>query len=128
MGRERLVVVGGDAAGATAASQARRGRSPDDLDIVLLEKGPYTSYAACGLPFLVGGVIARPEDLVARSPEEHRSRGIDARVRHEVEEKTGKLIRVHVLRPVELQLAPLDPEDPKDSGIIRALPMGGGGQ
>lgn len=44
MGRERLVVIGGDAAGMSAASQARRLR--DDLDIVVFERGPHTSYAA----------------------------------------------------------------------------------
>ncbi len=52
MGTERLVVVGGDAAGMTAASQARRGRA--DLEIVALEKGPYVSYAACGIRYYVG--------------------------------------------------------------------------
>jgi len=44
MGRERLVVIGGDAAGMSAASQARRLR--DDLDIVVFERGPHTSYSA----------------------------------------------------------------------------------
>jgi NADPH-dependent 2,4-dienoyl-CoA reductase/sulfur reductase-like enzyme len=45
MAKERLVVIGGDAAGMSAASQARR-RRPDDLDILVFERGPYTSYAA----------------------------------------------------------------------------------
>ena len=49
---ERLVVIGGDAAGMSAAMQVRR-RQPD-LEIVALEKGRWTSYSACGIPYLVG--------------------------------------------------------------------------
>ncbi|MBI2708934.1 MAG: FAD-dependent oxidoreductase [Actinobacteria bacterium] len=79
---ERLVVIGGDAAGMSAASQARRRRP--DLDIVALEKGRFTSYSACGIPYLVGGEVGRAEDLVARTPEEFRSKQrIDVRIRHE---------------------------------------------
>jgi NADPH-dependent 2,4-dienoyl-CoA reductase/sulfur reductase-like enzyme len=84
---ERLVVVGGDAAGMSAASQARKRRSPDDLEIVAFERGDFTSYSACGIPYLVGGLVEDVQDLVARSPETFRERfRIDARVRHEVEE------------------------------------------
>lgn len=43
-------------------------------------------------------------------------------VHHEVESKTGKLIRVHIIRPTEMALAPIDPANPKDDGIVRALP------
>src|SRR5690606_36007007 len=43
-----------------------------------------TSYAACGLPYLVGGLLDDPEELVARSPEQHRAAGLDVRLRHEV--------------------------------------------
>lgn len=43
-------------------------------------------------------------------------------VRHEVEQKTGKLVRVHILRPTEMALSPIDPANPKDDGIIRSLP------
>jgi NADPH-dependent 2,4-dienoyl-CoA reductase/sulfur reductase-like enzyme len=80
----RLVVIGGDAAGMTAASQARRGAGRDDLEIVVLERGTRTSYAACGLPYLVEGTVTSPDHLVARTPAEFRERGIDARIRHEV--------------------------------------------
>jgi len=79
---DRLVVIGGDAAGMTAAMQARR-RQPY-LEIVVLEKGPWTSYAACGIPYLVGGEVERLEDLVVRSPQQFRDQHrIDVRVRHE---------------------------------------------
>jgi NADPH-dependent 2,4-dienoyl-CoA reductase/sulfur reductase-like enzyme len=55
---QRLLVVGGDAAGMSAASQPRRRRGPDELEIVAFERGRYTSYSACGIPYLVGGVVA----------------------------------------------------------------------
>jgi NADPH-dependent 2,4-dienoyl-CoA reductase/sulfur reductase-like enzyme len=80
----RLLVIGGDAAGMSAAAQARRRREPDDLEIVCFERGSFTSYAACGIPYFVGGLVEDAESLVARSPEEHRARGLDVRTRHEV--------------------------------------------
>ncbi|MYU54255.1 MULTISPECIES: FAD-dependent oxidoreductase [Streptomyces] len=83
---ERLVVVGGDAAGMSAASQARRQRKPDELEIVAFERSHFTSYSACGIPYWVGGTVDGPEALIARSPEEHRARGIDLRMRTEVTE------------------------------------------
>ncbi|MCU1458168.1 MAG: flavoprotein oxidoreductase [Actinomycetia bacterium] len=83
---ERLVVIGGDAAGMSAASQARRLRSEDDLEIIAFEKGEFTSYSACGTPYLVGKVVDDYRDLVSRTPEEHRMRGIDVRTGHEVTE------------------------------------------
>lgn len=82
---ERLVVIGGDAGGMTAASQARRLRPPEDLEIVAFERGNYTSYSACGIPYLLGGVLDTLDQLVVRSPEEFRARSqIDARTNTEV--------------------------------------------
>lgn len=78
----RLVVIGGDAAGMSAAAQAMRGS--DAIDVVVFERGRYTSFAACGLPYFVGGLTPRQEQLVARSPEQHRANGIDVRLEHEV--------------------------------------------
>lgn len=80
----RLVIIGGDAAGMSAAAQARRLAKPDELEIVAFERGAHTSYAACGLPYLVGGFVESAQKLVARTPQEHRARGIDVHVRHEV--------------------------------------------
>ena len=71
--RKRVVVVGGDAAGMSAASQALR-QCPD-LQIVAFERGAYTSYSACGIPYYIGGTVNDLEQLVSRSPEEHRRRG-----------------------------------------------------
>jgi NADPH-dependent 2,4-dienoyl-CoA reductase/sulfur reductase-like enzyme len=81
---ERLVVIGGDAAGMTAAARARRRRDPEDLEIVAFERGPYTSYSACGIPYFVGDLLSDIDELVARSPDEHRKNGIDVRTGHEV--------------------------------------------
>src|SRR5215216_4282828 len=79
---ERLVVIGGDAGGMGAATAARRLRP--DLDIVALEKGDFTSYSACGLPYLVGGDVLRLDDLVVRTPQQLReNHRIDVRMRHE---------------------------------------------
>jgi NADPH-dependent 2,4-dienoyl-CoA reductase/sulfur reductase-like enzyme len=79
---DRLLVIGGDAAGMSAAAQARRRRP--DLEIVALEMGRWTSYSACGIPYLVGGALDGINDLVARSPDEFRAMRIDVRTEHEV--------------------------------------------
>jgi NADPH-dependent 2,4-dienoyl-CoA reductase/sulfur reductase-like enzyme len=82
---ERLVVIGGDAAGMSAASQARRLRGPEELEIVAFERGPFTSFAACGIPYWVAGSIEDRDRLIARRPEVFRERqAIDVRIRHEV--------------------------------------------
>lgn len=86
MAMERLVVIGGDAAGMSAASQARRLKGPDELEIVAFERGHFSSYSACGIPYWVGGDVPEREDLIARTPGEHRERAIDLRMRTEVTE------------------------------------------
>ncbi|WP_127497711.1 FAD-dependent oxidoreductase [Actinoplanes solisilvae] len=80
----KLVVIGGDAAGMSAASQARKRLGADDLSIVAFERGDYTSYSACGIPYWIGGAVDGPDALITRTPEEHRKNGIDVRLRHEV--------------------------------------------
>ncbi|MEU5548836.1 MULTISPECIES: FAD-dependent oxidoreductase [unclassified Micromonospora] len=84
---ERLIVVGGDAAGMAAAAQARRRRGREDLEIVAFERGHYTSYSACGIPYWISGLVADAQQLVARDPATHREKyDIDVRLRHEVTE------------------------------------------
>ncbi len=78
------MVIGGDAAGMSAASQARRLKGPDELEIVAFERGHFTSFSACGIPYWVGGDVEERDDLIARTPEEHRERAIDLRMRTEV--------------------------------------------
>jgi len=81
---QRLVIIGGDAAGMSAATQVRRMKTVGELEIVVFERSSRTSYAACGLPYLVGGFVASPDSLIARTPEQHRAKGIDVRIHHEV--------------------------------------------
>lgn len=76
---KRVVVIGGDAAGMTAAASLRR-RLPAGDEVIVLERGTWTSYSACGIPYWVAGEVAGPEALVARTPEEHRANGIDLRL------------------------------------------------
>jgi NADPH-dependent 2,4-dienoyl-CoA reductase/sulfur reductase-like enzyme len=78
----RLLVVGGDATGMSAAMQARRLAA--DLEIVAVEKGRWTSYSGCGIPYLAGGTVSTVEDLVVRTPDELRASRIDVRTGHEV--------------------------------------------
>ncbi|SCG76302.1 NADPH-dependent 2,4-dienoyl-CoA reductase, sulfur reductase [Micromonospora siamensis] len=82
---ERLIVVGGDAAGMAAASQARRRRDRAELEIVAFERGHFTSYSACGIPYWISDVVPERDQLIARDPETFRnSFDIDVRLRHEV--------------------------------------------
>ncbi|MGH2699750.1 MAG: FAD-dependent oxidoreductase [Actinomycetota bacterium] len=84
---ERLVIVGGDAAGMSAGTQARRRRDPTELEIVAFERGSYTSYSACGIPYFVGGTVEELDPLIVRSPEAFRERNeIQAHIHHEVTE------------------------------------------
>lgn len=86
------VIVGGVAGGATAAARIRRNTEKDQ--IILLEKGDYISYANCGLPYYIGGVIEDRNRLFVQTPKAFGRRfNIDVRVRSEVtavnpEEKT----------------------------------------
>jgi len=80
---DTFVVVGGDAAGMSAASKAKR--EDPELDVVVFEKGEWVSYAACGMPYYVKGEVEDLEDLVTVTPEEFREkRDIDLRTGHEV--------------------------------------------
>ncbi|MFD1599142.1 FAD-dependent oxidoreductase [Halobellus rarus] len=77
-----FVVVGGDAAGLSAASKCRR--TDPERDVVVFEKGAWISYAHCGTPYFVKGEVDRLEDLLSLSPEAAEERGIDVRRGHEV--------------------------------------------
>ncbi len=124
--RQKLVVIGGDAAGMTAASQARRLNK--NLDIVAFERGPHTSYSACGMPYYIGNLVGDERSLIARSPQAFRANGIDARVLHEVEEidLPNQRVRVRSLDTGEVFHEPYDdlliatgalPVKPKIPGI-----------
>jgi len=79
----RIVVIGGVAAGMSAASQVKR-RLPD-AEVIALERGSHVSYGACGLPYNIEDADRDIDDLVVFTPERFREeRGIDVRTRHEV--------------------------------------------
>ena len=78
----KVVIIGGVAGGASAAARLRR--LDENAEIVILERSGYVSYANCGLPYYVGGVIADKGKLTLQTPESFRARfAIDVRVRHE---------------------------------------------
>ena len=106
--RKRLLIIGGDAAGMSAGAQARR-MNPD-LDIVAFERGPHTSYSACGIPYYVGDLVTEQRTLIARDPAAFRASGIDARVRHEVEEIDVKnqVVTVRALESGQTSQEPYD--------------------
>ncbi|WP_092545877.1 FAD-dependent oxidoreductase [Actinoplanes derwentensis] len=79
-----MIVIGGDAAGMSAASQARRRLGRDELEILAFERGDFTSYSACGIPYWVGSLVDGPDELIARDPATFRKDGIDVRTGHEV--------------------------------------------
>jgi len=81
---EYFVIIGGDAAGMSAASKARRVNP--DLKIGVFEKGDWASYGACGLPYYLKGDVKNLEDLIARRPEEFINRNINLKLKHEVTE------------------------------------------
>ena len=79
----KVVIVGGVAGGATAAARIRR--LDEGAEIIVFERSGYVSYANCGLPYYIGGVIEDPEELTLQTPESFWERfRVHMRVRHEV--------------------------------------------
>ena len=79
---KKMVIVGGVAGGASAAARARR--ISEDAEIILIERGPSISYANCGMPYYIGGVIADRKRLLVQTAENMRQRfRIDVRVNTE---------------------------------------------
>ena len=91
----KVVIVGGVAGGATAAARIRR--LDEQAEIVVFERSGYISYANCGLPYYIGGVIEDPEELTLQTPESFFARfRVEMKVHHEVtaihpERKTVKV-------------------------------------
>ena len=80
---EKVIIIGGTAAGLSAASKAKR--VDPSLDITVFEKSGYISYGACGLPYFVGDMIKEPNDLVSLSVDQMtRKRGVPTFIHHEV--------------------------------------------
>ncbi|HZJ83527.1 MAG TPA: FAD-dependent oxidoreductase, partial [Clostridia bacterium] len=80
---QKVIIVGGVAGGATAAARLRR--LDEDMEIILIERGEHISYANCGLPYYIGGIIKNKEDLLVQTPEGMGRRfNLDIRVNNEV--------------------------------------------
>ena len=81
----KAIIIGGVAGGATAAARLRR--NSEAAQIVLVERGPYISFANCGLPFHVSGEIAERSSLLVQTPESLKSR-FELDVRPETDRKS----------------------------------------
>ncbi len=127
MMKRRVVIIGGVAGGASTAARLRR--LDEEVEIIIVEKGDYISYANCGLPYYIGGVITEREDLLVQTPEGMKAKyNIEVRTGHEAlkidrpkkeveieEKKTGRRYR---LAYDQLVLAPgALPVRPRLSGI-----------
>ena len=83
MPKQRILIVGGVAGGASCAARARR--LDENADIIIFERGPYVSFANCGLPYFVGGEIVGQDQLLVQTPQSLRARfNLDVRVCAEV--------------------------------------------
>lgn len=83
MEKYKLIVIGGDAAGMTAASKIRRENK--NCEIIVFEKSEYVSYSACGIPYFISGKVTSSEELIVRTPEDFiKKYNIDTRILHEV--------------------------------------------
>ena len=78
----KVIIIGGVAAGMSAAAKFKR-LSPKD-DVVVYEKGDIVSFGACGLPYYVGGFFEDSREMIARTPEEFRESGVEIHTKHEV--------------------------------------------
>lgn len=99
---EKFIIIGGDAAGMSAAMQIRR--ALPQASVTTLEKGGTYSYAQCGLPYVIGGWIETPEKLIARTLESFRDTyNLDSRVYQEAIhiDPTNRLVRVRDLQQGE---------------------------
>jgi NADPH-dependent 2,4-dienoyl-CoA reductase/sulfur reductase-like enzyme len=95
-----LIIIGGDAAGMSAASKVRRVHP--DKQIIVFEKSGYTSYSACGIPYFISGLIATSDELIARSPAEFRTKfNIDVRTQHLVLQVDTDNKRIRVLDKIK---------------------------
>jgi NADPH-dependent 2,4-dienoyl-CoA reductase/sulfur reductase-like enzyme/peroxiredoxin family protein/rhodanese-related sulfurtransferase/TusA-related sulfurtransferase len=106
---KRLLIVGGVAGGASAATRARR--LNEEAEIVMFERGQHVSFANCGLPYHIAGVIAQRQRLLVQTPRALRRRfRIDVRTAHEVLsiDRQGRTLRVRNLATGQESLEPYD--------------------
>lgn len=78
----RIVIIGGVAAGMSAAAKAKR--MAKNSEVIVYEKGSVVSFGACGLPYYVGDFFDNPKGMIARTPEQFRKSGVEVNINHEV--------------------------------------------
>jgi NADPH-dependent 2,4-dienoyl-CoA reductase/sulfur reductase-like enzyme len=78
----RIVIIGGVAAGMSAAAKAKRMAA--DSEVIVYEKGSVVSFGACGLPYYVGDFFTDAKGLIARTPEQFKKSGVEVNINHEV--------------------------------------------
>ena len=131
----KVVIIGGVAGGASCAARLRR--LDETAEIVMLERGNYISYANCGLPYHVGGVIKSRDSLLLQTPEAMKNKyNVDVRVKNEVLsiDPANKLVKIKRIDTGEIYeesydklvistgSSPLRPPIPGiDSPLIRTL-------
>jgi NADPH-dependent 2,4-dienoyl-CoA reductase/sulfur reductase-like enzyme/rhodanese-related sulfurtransferase len=101
-GKPRILIVGGVAGGASCAARARR--LSESAEIIIFDRGPFVSFASCGLPYYVGDVIREERNLLVATPELFKRRfNIEVKLRHEVLaiDKTRQVITVKNLETAE---------------------------
>lgn len=98
----KVIIIGGVAAGMSAAAKFKR-LSPKD-DVVVYEKGDIVSFGACGLPYYVGGFFEDSREMIARTPEQFRESGVEIHTKHEVIDVDfpGKKLKVKNLTTGEI--------------------------
>ncbi|MBI3910974.1 MAG: FAD-dependent oxidoreductase [Armatimonadetes bacterium] len=109
MNAKRIIIVGGVAGGASAATRSRR--LSEEAEITVFERGPHVSFANCGLPYFVGGEIAEQDRLLVQTPESLRARfRLDVRVLTEVVriDRQAQEVEVRNLRTGECSRHPYD--------------------
>jgi len=109
MAGKRILIVGGVAGGASCAARARR--LSEEAEIVVFERGPYVSFANCGLPYYVGDVIKKEENLLVATPELFKNRfNIDVRVESEVTaiDREARTVQVKDLKDGTVKQEPYD--------------------
>ena len=108
MSQTKIVVIGGVAAGMSAAAKAKR--TNPELSVTVFEKSHYISYGACGMPYVIGGSIESLDKLIARTPEEMAEQGVTVKVQHEVAEidPDAKTVTVRGLEGGETFTEPYD--------------------
>lgn len=99
----KILIIGGDAAGMSAASQIRRRKQ--DWEITVLEQGKFTSYSACGIPYFFAGDVDQFEDLVILTPEQFK------------EKRNIAVLTGHRAQAIDLKAKTVTAQDPKDQEL-----------